>query len=456
MAGFNKTSIHTLGSNGLIAFFLLIYIAACGGGGGSEPQPDSADTVAPVITLNGENPLTLIQSEVYSEPGATAVDETDGSVDVIITGTVDVNTVGVYTITYTATDAAGNRGEETRTVNVQQTSAFITRWKTDNPGTTNNNQIKIGTAGSGYDYSVDWGDGITENNISGDAIHTYSAPGTYTVSITGSFPRIFFDSNDYDNEKLLSIEQWGGQQWQSMNKAFYQCTNLIGNFSDAPDLSQVTDLSHMFAYARNFNQSINNWNVSNITHMNNMFERADVFDQELNGWDVSSVIDMSWLFYRALSFNQNLSSWDVSAVTSMQGTFHVASDFNQDISNWDVSSVTNMESMFFNAVAFNQDLSSWNVAKVTDMFRMFKLASSFDQDLSNWELSKVTTMGEMFNDIALSTSNYNALLNGLSVQTLQNNVVFGAGNSRYSTSSQGARDTLTNVYNWTVTDGGIE
>jgi len=63
-------------------------------------------------------------------------------------------------------------------------------------------------------------------------------------------------------------------------------------------------------------------------------------------------------------------------------------------------------------------------------------------------------MANMFQDITLSTDNYDALLLGWSVQSLQNDVVFSGGNSTYSASSQGARDTLTGTYNWTVTDGG--
>lgn len=33
---------------------------------------------------------------------------------------------------------------------------FITTWKTDNPGTSNDNQITIPTTGIGYNYDIDW------------------------------------------------------------------------------------------------------------------------------------------------------------------------------------------------------------------------------------------------------------------------------------------------------------
>ena len=86
-----------------------------------------------------------------------------------------------------------------------------------------------------YNYSVDWGDGTITNAETGNAIHTYAALGLYTVSISGDFPRIFFNNNG-DKDKILTIEQWGDNQWTSMKEAFEGCSNLQGNFIDTPYL----------------------------------------------------------------------------------------------------------------------------------------------------------------------------------------------------------------------------
>ena len=66
--------------------------------------------------------------------------------------------------------------------------AFITTWKTDNPGTSGNNQITIPTTGSGYSYYVDWGDGIVEDwsgpYNSGNIYrlgHIWEEKSTYTI-----------------------------------------------------------------------------------------------------------------------------------------------------------------------------------------------------------------------------------------------------------------------------------
>jgi len=77
-----------------------------------------ADTIPPVITLNGGTPITITQGSAYTELGATATDNVDGTDPVVPSGTVDTTTVGTYIITYTATDAAGNTASTTRTVNV--------------------------------------------------------------------------------------------------------------------------------------------------------------------------------------------------------------------------------------------------------------------------------------------------------------------------------------------------
>jgi hypothetical protein len=60
----------------------------------------------------------------YTDAGATATDAS-GPVDVVSTGTVDPDTVGTYTITYTATDPSGNEATDTRTVNVSDTTAPV-------------------------------------------------------------------------------------------------------------------------------------------------------------------------------------------------------------------------------------------------------------------------------------------------------------------------------------------
>ena len=77
--------------------------------------------------------------------------------------------------------------------------------------------------GETYDYTVDWGDGsAVESGQTGNATHTYATAGKYDVSITGTFPRIYFN-NTGDKTKILEVKQWGSQPWTSMASAFYGC-----------------------------------------------------------------------------------------------------------------------------------------------------------------------------------------------------------------------------------------
>lgn len=67
-----------------------LLISGCGGGGSSTASAPSkvADTVPPVITLNGTASLELSQGETYVEQGASAIDNIDGQVTVTTVGTV--------------------------------------------------------------------------------------------------------------------------------------------------------------------------------------------------------------------------------------------------------------------------------------------------------------------------------------------------------------------------------
>ena len=95
------------------------------------------DTTPPVITLNGQSSYYVSQTSIdpYVELGATAQDDVDGSVAVVITGSVDRGIIAHYTVTYTATDSAGNAATAQRTVKVANNS-FLPVTRTTTPGDT--------------------------------------------------------------------------------------------------------------------------------------------------------------------------------------------------------------------------------------------------------------------------------------------------------------------------------
>ena len=162
------------------------------------------------------------------------------------------------------------------------------------------------------------------------------------------------------------------------------------------DVSQVTNMSSLFANKTTFNDDISAWDVSNVTTMEYLFAGAELFNQPLNSWNVSNVTNMNFTFEAALAFNLPLSDWNVGNVTNMQGMFYNASSFDQPLT-WVVSEVVNMHQMFMHASSFNQSLN-WDVSKVEDMMWMFHTATSFNGDISNWDVSSVDTMVDMFGE----------------------------------------------------------
>ena len=336
---------------------------------------------------------------------------------------------------------------------------FVTVWRiadTNNDGSISEDEgrITIPTTANEkfiktlhYNYTVDWGDGNTSSNQRGNATHTYRTADDYRVTITGTFPRIYFNveplppnatAKKENAAKLREVKQWGSQAWTSMASAFKGCSQLQITATDAPNLSKVTDMSEMFrscsaltghvsmsdwdvsnvttmirmfAAARAFNQPLNEWNVSKVTYMRGMFQGARAFNQPLDKWKVFNVTDMEFMFSGARTFNQPLNKWNVSKVTDMTGMFAGAMAFNQPLDKWKVSNVTDMEFMFAGARAFNQPLNEWDVSNVTRMDRMFSGARAFNQPLDKWNVSSVTNMSEMFRRAAaFSSDNYVGLL----------------------------------------------
>ena len=257
-----------------------------------------------------------------------------------------------------------------------------------------------------YNYKIYWGDETSEENVTGNITHTYSESGTYPVKISGDFPRINFSLSEASStrNKVLFIENWGSMQWESMENAFWSCTNLkIKDSALPPDLSMVTNASNMFYQCSKLNDkgNLNSWNVSTITNMNRMFRNAGNFNQDISNWDVNNVTTMNAMFSNASRFNNggNPLNWGLKTknVTDFTQMFHNTLYFDQPINDWDVSSAILMTSMFSGS-KFNKPLNNWDVKNVTKMDNMFSLNRNFNQNLNSWDVSSVTNMYWMFKE----------------------------------------------------------
>ncbi len=234
--------------------------------------------------------------------------------------------------TYTATGlTAGNlyyfyvvgvkSGNESDPTNIYDTRFKITV-DTTKAGSAADTFVLPNYSSGTYDYYVDWGDGGAEEHITtaGDHSHTYAASGSYQVKIRGTMPQIYFN-NGGDKAKLTTIDNWGNIAWSSMYAAFYGCSNMTGNYTDAPNLFAVTNMSYMFRDCSSFNQSVSNFNTAKVTNM-------------------------SYMFRGCSSFNQSVSNFNTAKVTNMYAMFRDCSSFNQSVSNFNTAEVTNMGNMF--------------------------------------------------------------------------------------------------------------
>lgn len=137
------------------------------------------DRTAPVITLEGDNPLTVEKGAEVQDPGYTAIDDCDGDItdQVTVTQTEDA-------IDYSSTDAHGNTATAQRTlVYVDTTPPVITL--SGNAEMT----IQSGDHFSDPGYTAqDAGDGDVTASVTTSGTVDPGTPGDYTItySVTDS------------------------------------------------------------------------------------------------------------------------------------------------------------------------------------------------------------------------------------------------------------------------------
>lgn len=105
---------------------------------------------------------------------------------------------------------------------------------------------------TGYDCTIDWGDGSLLSEITTyndpDRIHTYTNAGNYDIKINGTCKGIsFIDGNINSSNSVVSIKQWGYVNFSTFYGAFYGCRNLTNTVSPITGVSLVTNYSYFFS-----------------------------------------------------------------------------------------------------------------------------------------------------------------------------------------------------------------
>ena len=153
------------------------------------------DTTVPVITLLGSDPVTVEVGVAYTDAGATATDNYDGDLttSIVVSGSVDVNTVGSYTLSYDVTDSSGNEATTlTRTVNVEDTTVPVITLLGSDPVT-----VEVGVA------YTDAGATATDN-YDGDLTTSIVVSGSVDVNTVGSYT-LSYDVTDSSGNEATTL-----------------------------------------------------------------------------------------------------------------------------------------------------------------------------------------------------------------------------------------------------------
>ena len=79
----------------------------------SVSKQQSADVASPEMSILGDANITQLQGVAWVDPGVEAHDVRDGNLtsSVSVSGSVDVNATGTYTLTYTVSRCCGQSGK---------------------------------------------------------------------------------------------------------------------------------------------------------------------------------------------------------------------------------------------------------------------------------------------------------------------------------------------------------
>ena len=184
------------------------------------------DTVAPVITLNGANPMQVGFGTTFVDPGATASDGCAGNLtsSIVVTGSVDTNTVGFYALTYTVSDPTGHSDTEVRTVEVLPYNFTGFFAPIDNPPAFN--EMKAGQAAP-VKFSLGGNQGLN--------IFAAGSPSSLQISCSGNDPVLPVEQTETAGQSSLSYDAASDlykYTWKTENSWKNTCRQLTVTLRD--------------------------------------------------------------------------------------------------------------------------------------------------------------------------------------------------------------------------------
>ncbi|MBN2730519.1 MAG: DUF5011 domain-containing protein [Bacteroidales bacterium] len=163
------------------------------------------DITNPTITLTGNATMYVQLGDDFTDPGATANDDKDGDLttQISVTGTVNTDQVGMYELTYSVSDEAGNTKSEVRTVYVEAdglAGSYAVSATVTGPGAGTYNYTETITASS-TDYNK-----LIISNFSGFSNLTVSAiVSGSSINVNQAVVYDFDGDSNPDNATLVSL-----------------------------------------------------------------------------------------------------------------------------------------------------------------------------------------------------------------------------------------------------------
>ncbi|CAA6826477.1 MAG: Putative cell wall associated biofilm protein [uncultured Sulfurovum sp.] len=156
---------------------------------------DTILSTSPVLTLVGDASLSLEVNTTYTELGATAIDALDGNLtsSIIITGSVETQTLGTQTLTYSVTDMDNNTATVERNVTIVDSTPPVIALTGANPQT-----IEVHTP------YTELGATVTDNydtNLTGNIVINTTE---VNINVVGTY-NVYYDVNDTSGNEALQV-----------------------------------------------------------------------------------------------------------------------------------------------------------------------------------------------------------------------------------------------------------
>ena len=301
--------------------------------------------------------------------------------------------------------------------------AFKMLVKTDNTdGTASASNVFIipQVTGGTYSCNIDWGDGNSDTQTTDiDMSHGYAAAGNYLITITGTWPGLYFN-NTGDKIKVLEVRNWGTSTWEAMS--FRGCQNMEITALDGPITTGITSLSRAFMDCSSIT-NVPSMDTSNVTSFISTWENCTSLTSfPLINVSSSNILSGTWKGCTSLTSFPLL---DISSITDIQNAWR------------DCTGLTSFPAI--------------DTSQVTNLQRAWRNCTSLTT-IPTLDFGNISNGIEAFFSVTLNITNYSNLLIDMESKNSSANITFHGGNSPFNTAGNVARQALIDR-GWSITDG---